>query len=127
MPKIINRFFWDNMILRVAGVVLGCLGIVGFIICTVSLWNSIRIGVDYENAGELTTTGIYKFSRNPMYTSFNLLFLGEFLIFPNIGLLASLIVAGVSFYIIILKEEKFLKSHYGKAYEDYCEKTRRYL
>jgi len=127
MPEIINRFFWYSDICRIAGIVFSGLGIIGYIVCTISFWKSIRIGVDYENAGDLTTTGIYAFSRNPMYTSFYILFFGEFLIFPNIGLLVSLIVAGVSFHLQILKEEKFLKPHYGKYYEDYCKKVRWYF
>jgi protein-S-isoprenylcysteine O-methyltransferase Ste14 len=127
MPHIINRFFWDIEVIRIIGVIFCCLGTVGYIICTFNFWQSVRIGVDYENAGKLTTTGIYAISRNPMYMSFLLLFFGEFLIFPNIGLLASCIVAGASFHMQIIKEELFLKSHYGKDYENYCEKVRRYL
>ena len=127
MPEIINRYFWNNEAVRIFGVVLCGLGTVGYIICTINFWNSVRIGVDYENAGKLTTTGIYAASRNPMYMSFILLFFGEFLIFPNIGLLLSVIVAAVSFHMQILKEEKFLRPHYGKDYEEYCKEVRRYL
>jgi len=127
MPEIINRFFWNSDTIRVVGTIFCCFGLIGFIVCVIAFWQSVRIGIDYENAGKLTTTGIYSYSRNPMYTSFYLIFFGEFLIFPNIGLLASLIVAFVAFNLTILKKEEFLKSHYGKDYEDYCKKVRRYL
>ena len=127
MPEIINKFFWNRDAIRIAGVVLSSLGIICYVACTVSFWKSVRIGVDYENAGELTTTGIYGISRNPMYASFHFIFLGEFLIFPNIGLLIAVIVAGISFHLQILKEEKFLLSHYGKDYQYYCKKVRRYI
>ena len=127
MPKMINVYFWSNEVIRVVGVVLCSLGTLGYIICTINFWQSVRIGVDYKNAGKLTTTGIYATSRNPMYTSFLVIFFGEFLIFPNIGLLLVVIVAGLSFHLQILKEEKFLKSYYGKDYKEYCKKVRRYL
>jgi len=115
MPNVINRFFWHIEIIRLIGIAFCCLGIGGYIICTITFWKSVRIGVDYENAGELTITGIYAVSRNPMYMSFSLLFFGEFLLFPNIGLLVSLCTAVVAFHLQILKEEKFLKSRYGIA------------
>ena len=83
--------------------------------------------MDYENAGKLTTTGVYAFSRNPMYASFLILFLGEFLIFPNIGLLTSVVAAGAVFHTVVLREEAFLKGHYGGAYEEYRNKVRRYF
>ena len=127
MPDALNRFFWDSDIVRWTGIAFCCAGIGGFILCVINFWKSVRIGVDYENAGKLTTTGIYAVSRNPMYVCFNMLFFGEFLIFPNIGMLCACIVAAASFHVQILKEEKFLKPHYGKDYEDYCRKVRRYL
>lgn len=127
MPEIINRFFWNSGVIRAVGAIFCCLGLLGFIICAIAFWQSVRIGIDYENAGKLTTTGIYAYSRNPMYLSFYLIFFGEFLLFPNIGLLASLIVAFVAFSLTIRKEEKFLISHYGKEYEDYRKKVRRYI
>ncbi|MCL1914753.1 MAG: hypothetical protein FWG10_12970 [Eubacteriaceae bacterium] len=76
MPHIMNRFFGDNDSIKIIGVVFCCLGIGGYVICTMSFWQSVRIGVDYENAGKLTTTGIYAITRNPMYMSFLLLFFG---------------------------------------------------
>ena len=127
MIKSVNTLFWNNDAIRIFGVILCSLGILGFIICMVVFGNSVRIGIDHENAGKLTTTGIYAYSRNPMYLSFQLLFLGEFFIFPNIGLVAVCIVAFITFHITILKEEAFLKQHYGDDYKAYCKKVRRYL
>ena len=127
MPDFINRFFWDSDIARMIGVALCAIGIAGFIVCVANFWKSVRIGVDYENAGKLTTDGIYAVSRNPMYVCFNIIFFGEFLLFPNIGMLCACIIAVASFHIQILKEEKFLKPHYGEDYEEYCKNVRRYL
>ena len=127
MPEAINAYFWHNTAVRIIGVGFCALGTIGYIICTINFWQSVRIGVDYEHAGKLTTTGIYAVSRNPMYVSFLIIFFGEFLIFPNIGLALAVVVAGLSFHVQILKEEKFLKSHYGQDYAHYCSKVRRYL
>ena len=58
---------------------------------------------------------------------FDAFFIGQLFIAPN---LASLIVAvffGVVIHRQILREEKFLRAHYGQEYADYCGKVRRYL
>lgn len=127
MPGLINNFFWDSNIIRIIGTIFCCIGLGGFIICVINFWKSVRIGVDYDNAGKLTTTGIYAISRNPMYVCFGLIFFGEFLIFPNIGLLLAFIVATATFHFTILKEEKFLINHYRNDYEEYCKNVKRYL
>ena len=127
MPAFINKFFINWDFVGYLGIAFCALGTLGYIICTLDFWQSVRIGVDYEHAGKLTTTGIYRYSRNPMYLSFLLLFFGEFLIFPNLGLLVCFVVAALSFHLQVLKEEAFLKEHYGKEYLNYYEKVRRYV
>lgn len=127
LPATLVRFFWNNDVIRLLGVIMCILGTFISYICIGDFWKSVRIGVDYENAGELTTDGIYARSRNPMYLSFILIFLGEFLIFPNLGLLLFVLIASLSFHLQILKEESFLKEHYGDDYLNYFNKVSRYF
>jgi len=62
---------------------------------------------------ELRVTGIYKFSRNPMYSSFIFLNTATFLFLPSILLLVMMIYGMVIHHFIILGEEKFLETEFG--------------
>jgi protein-S-isoprenylcysteine O-methyltransferase Ste14 len=46
--------------------------------------------------------------------------IGEFLIFPNWISLICLIAATDLMHRQVLREEEYLKGHYGEAYEQYC-------
>lgn len=77
--------------------------------------------------GRLVTWGIYAISRHPIYLFFNLYFLGTFLINGTlIFLLFALVIAG-NLHLQILNEEEFLQRTYGRAYQEYCLRTYRYL
>ncbi|MDR1000215.1 MAG: isoprenylcysteine carboxylmethyltransferase family protein [Clostridiales bacterium] len=122
-----SRFFWNAEWPRWAGVFICAASHIVFIICMVSFGNSIRVGIDEEHAGKLVTTGIYAYSRNPLYVSMDALFLGLFLIFPNPGALFVLVMITLAFHFQIKKEEAFCRKQYGDSYERYCKNVRRYL
>ncbi len=75
----------------------------------------------------LVTDGVYKISRNPMYTSFIFFFAACFLLVPSLLLGALIIFNLVMHHLIILKEEKFLTGYFGKEYLDYKSSVARYL
>jgi hypothetical protein len=53
--------------------------------------------------------------------------LGQFLIFSN-WILLVYVGAGIwLFHRQVLREEAFLKAHYGQAYAEYCKRVRRYI
>ncbi|HZL10839.1 MAG TPA: isoprenylcysteine carboxylmethyltransferase family protein [Prolixibacteraceae bacterium] len=76
---------------------------------------------------ELRTGGIYKISRNPMYSSFIFLNTAAFLFLPSILLLAVMIYGMVVHHFIILGEEKFLENEFGDEYRKYKAQVPRYL
>jgi protein-S-isoprenylcysteine O-methyltransferase Ste14 len=119
--------FWDSQIPGWIGVTLCVVGIAGIVASLISFGASFRVGIDEDNPDKLVTGGMFAFSRNPIYVSFDTFFLGQLLIHRNLPLL----VFGIGFASIIhrqiLREEKFLTAHYGKDYTDYCRKVRRYL
>ncbi|HEY6073293.1 MAG TPA: methyltransferase, partial [Anaerolineales bacterium] len=59
----------------------------------VSFGRSFRIGIDTQHPDKLITSGVFAFSRNPIYTAFAFILLGQFLIFPNWLLLVYLAAA----------------------------------
>jgi protein-S-isoprenylcysteine O-methyltransferase Ste14 len=101
----------------------------GLVLVAISLFNlgsSTRLGVPTEET-VLKTSGLYRFSRNPMYLGFNLWTISAILITWNlyIGLMG--IYSLIIYHFIILGEERFLKTRFGKDYLDFVNKTRRYI
>lgn len=76
---------------------------------------------------ELRISGIYKFSRNPMYTSFIFLNTATFLYLPSILLLIIMLYGMIVHHFIILGEEKFLDAQFGDEYRIYKAHVPRYF
>ena len=105
-----------------------CLTGLGLIVWSlVSFGQSFRVGIDTETPDKLVTTGVFAFSRNPIYVGFTLVLLGEFLIFLNWIMLVYLGAAIWLFHRQVLKEDDYLKQHYGEAHLEYSKQVRRYL
>lgn len=81
-----------------------------------------------NNSSSLVTTGIYRFTRNPMYVSFTLLLIswGVFLATMETLVFIPLFIAYINFFQII-PEEKALLGIFGQPYSDYKNKVRRWV
>jgi protein-S-isoprenylcysteine O-methyltransferase Ste14 len=126
-PTVSTQEFFHSAIISWFGVVFCLAGLLLMLWSLVSFGESFRVGIDTERPDKLITTGIFAFSRNPIYLAFAFILLGQFLIFPNWILL---IYAGAGIWLFhrqVLREEDFLKKHYGKEYLEYCTQVRRYL
>ena len=119
--------FWGSGVLGWAGVALCLLALVGFVLTLVGFGDSFRVGIDENTDSKLITGGMFAVSRNPIYVSILFMLAGQFLVHRNIVITASAIFFAAMIHRQILREEEFLKNHYGREYEDYCEKVRRYL
>jgi protein-S-isoprenylcysteine O-methyltransferase Ste14 len=80
-----------------------------------------------ESKQPLITQGIYRFTRNPLALSVDLLALGVLLLAPSWLALASLVLNVVSYEWKIRIEEAYLRQAHGMAYTAYCARTGRYL
>jgi len=127
MWKPLIRPFWVTQTPGIIGIILCGAAVVGMAATLVSFGNSFRVGIDEQKADKLVTTGMFALSRNPIYVCFDVFFFGQFLIHKNI--IIAIAVAGFALAIHrqVLREEKFLSSHYGLEYEEYRNKVRRYL
>lgn len=113
-----------NSIIGIAGVFLSTF-VAG--LALIDLRDSWRVGVIEEQSTELITAGIYRYSRNPFFTSYILMFISYNLFLPNTVLL---LITAVSLYLLqklVLKEEAYLLSLHGGNYEAYKKVTPRYL
>lgn len=76
----------------------------------------------------LVTTGPYRFSRNPMYLGFTLLYLGIGLLANSVWPLLLLpLVIVVMYFGVIVREEAYLERLFGDAYRSYRQRVRRWL
>lgn len=76
----------------------------------------------------IITTGIYGWSRNPIYLMFNLMPIGLGVFFDNFWILVSLFPAAYTLYhTAIKKEEAYLEEKFGDEYLDYKNKVRRWI
>jgi protein-S-isoprenylcysteine O-methyltransferase Ste14 len=116
-PIVTGTLFWVGCALIVAAGVMYILSIRAFV--------KARRGV--------TTVGIYRLSRNPMYVAMFMILAGFALMAwsasPIMGLLAVVVLlwnTGTTHW-MILGEERFLEGRYGETYLGYKRVTPRYL
>ena len=119
--------FFHSEIISWIGVFFCLAGLLLLLWSLVSFGQSFRVGIDTENPDKLITSGVFAFTRNPIYVAFALILLGQFLIFPNWILLVYLVAGIWLFHRQVLREEDYLKQHYGKEYLEYSNQVRRYL
>ena len=89
----------------------------------------IKTTVDHlGTATKLVTDGWFGYSRNPMYLSFVLILMGAWLSLGSLlPLIAVLVFIVLTERWYILPEEKRLAVVFGKGYESYQKRTRRWL
>lgn len=112
--------------LRIAGIVIGMIGVIFFALATTTMKTSWRVGIPEEKTA-LITNGIYKWSRNPAFVGFDLLYLSMCLMFFNIPLVLVSVWAAVMLHLQILQEENHMYHMFRSEYEAYKKHTLRYL
>ncbi len=72
-------------------------------------------------------SGLYRFSRNPMYFSFSLLMFGVVIVTLSPLLLFVWLVSVISTHLLILGEENFCLQEYGPEFKNYLKSVPRYF
>jgi protein-S-isoprenylcysteine O-methyltransferase Ste14 len=90
-----------------------------------------RTGQDpapWENTPEIISTGIYRWTRNPMYVSMGLLQAGFGVLLANAWVVLLVPVTWFVIYAIAIRhEEAYLEGKFGSVYLDYKRSVRRWL
>jgi len=125
-PWPLDRQLVSSQPVKLIGVALVSLGLAIFAMAYVSFGDSWRVGFDVKSPGALVTGGIFSISRNPIYLSLDLWFIGIFLINGRLIFLIFATLAVAVMHWQIQQEEAFLSNLYGQPYRDYCARTGRY-
>ena len=127
------HFIFPARILAFPLAQIGGLGIIAFSII-LSAWSvaeMTKVGASpdaFNPPAELVTRGPFRFSRNPIYLSFVLIFAGVGLMINSLWMLLLLpvVVFGLTWGIII-RDERFLEGIFGEKYLAYKARVRRWL
>jgi protein-S-isoprenylcysteine O-methyltransferase Ste14 len=116
----------------------GALAVGGLASCvagaSILLWSVARFAIEGQGTlapvdppTRLVQSGLYRYTRNPMYAGVFLVLCGECLLFPVralIGYAAFFFIAANLF--ILFYEEPTLRRTFGVEYDDYCRRVGRW-
>ncbi len=110
-------------------------GLVGLIISILFFFSAFNLFSSYKenpipatDTKRLIKTGIFAYTRNPIYIAFVLFHFSMFLIFENV--LYFICSLGLFFWInnyVIPAEEEYLNNKFGAEFERYCLAVKRWL
>ena len=115
------------------------LKVCGAVTLTISVALHLRakydLGINWTNAvfgatvlpGPITEHGLYKYSRNPMYTATLGMVFGLVLMTQNLFVVCLWIALLAYFEVVIRSEEIFLRAYKGNKYVAYCKRVPRFL
>ena len=112
---------------RFTGFCVGILGDIIFLLSVLCMKDSWRAGIPDKDKTELVTTGIYRFSRNPAFLGFDLMYVGVLLLYGNLLTISFSVFAIVMLHLQILQEKRYLVNTFGAQYQEYCRHVFRYL
>ncbi|HIJ64419.1 MAG TPA: DUF1295 domain-containing protein [Candidatus Hydrogenedentes bacterium] len=93
----------------------------------IGLRDSWRVGVLENQRTDLIETGIYRFSRNPYFLAYLVMFAGYTVLLQSVVLLLLSILGFAMIHAMVLKEERHLTAQHGDRYRQYLERTPRYI
>ncbi|SEW01087.1 Phospholipid methyltransferase [Cognatiyoonia koreensis] len=116
-----NRIGWGGELLIAAGLFTMSAAIV-------ELVRNRTTVIPHQDADTLVQSGIFAFSRNPIYVGDTLVLAGLAIIW---GAPLALFLVPLFVWIIrqrfVLPEEQRLHAKFGQAFDDYCDMTRRWI
>ena len=82
----------------------------------------------FVRSKKLLTTGLYNYSRNPMYIGVIMILVGESIFFKSGALWMYSFFVFIGFHLyLVLFEELRLRKDFGKEYDAYYKKVRRWI
>lgn len=124
---VINNSFFTTDSIKMVGIAFF---LIALFLLYKSIWKFIATGttlVTMKPSSSLQITGIYKFTRNPMYLGMVLSYLALTCFFGNWWhIFLPFLIIIIEMY-VIKREEKYLERHFGESYVDYKKKVRKWV
>jgi len=125
---IVPVLFVPTVLLRNIGFGLTIVGLLFGMSALIELRKAGTTLDPHGSARKLVTSGIYRFSRNPIYLGYLLMVIGFPLILGSyVGVLMMPIFALTMNRLVIEKEEAYLESKFQGQYANYKSRVRRWL
>jgi protein-S-isoprenylcysteine O-methyltransferase Ste14 len=102
-----------------SGIALLLLSLIWTVLAQAQMGESWRIGIDEEYRTPLVTSGVFGWSRNPIFVGMKITLLGLFLIIPNPLTLPAFVMGVVLIQIEVRLEKDFLGRTHGEDYKHY--------
>ena len=126
-------YFWPiglggSFVIKYIGILVVILGIFVVILASRYFKHAETNIEPWKPTTKIISTGIYGYSRNPIYLAFCLVQIGIAVFLNSFWILVSIIVsASLVYHIAIKKEEGYLETKFGDDYIRYKKKVRRWL
>ena len=129
-----GKWFGHTLIRENFGPHTNLVGIIGLLFCivgaSIACWSRYLLGknwsvsVQKKEDHELISKGPYSIVRHPIYTGLILLFFGNAIIVGDYRGLLAVVIVSISFWLKLMKEEKWLEEVFGSKYMEYKSKTK---
>ncbi len=126
-PFLLSIFWLENEIVQYAGIGLLLISLLWTVSAQIQMGNSWRIGIDEEKKTELVRTGVFAWSRNPIFLGMIVTLAGMLLALPNAFTLLIFFLGFVLIQIQVRLEEEFLIRAHGAEYDEFRREVRRWL
>jgi protein-S-isoprenylcysteine O-methyltransferase Ste14 len=125
-------FHWAGLLIMITGIIIYLLTALSFLLKgkgTPAIWFTKAISfLIGEEPIKMVSSGLYKYSRNPMYLGVITTITGEGLYFQYSNVLwYALAFFVIINFVVIFIEEPHLEEKFGDQYRTYKKKTRRWL
>jgi protein-S-isoprenylcysteine O-methyltransferase Ste14 len=115
-------------IAAIVGVALVVVGVVTMLVAQWQMGASWRIGVDDTERTELVADGLFRWVRNPIFSSMALVMIGEALLVPNALAAVALVVGVVGLELQVRGvEEPYLRATHGQTYARWAATSGRFV
>ncbi len=113
-------YHWSHIVI---GAVISLMGL------SIDIWGTRTLSAQQSlgEKGKIVTSGPYRYTRNPQYIGFIVLFSGIVILATSLMALLTGAFAIFLFFIVPFSEEPWLRQLYGEPYGEYCKNVPRFI
>ncbi len=123
---VLELFFMSTFV-NYLGILFLLVSLLITIIAQYQMKDSWRIGIDLNEKTELITSGLFGYSRNPIFLGMLLSLIGLFLLKPNVITLFLYIISNILIQIQVRLEEEYLEKLHQETYQNYKNSVARFF